>query len=317
MDIIEEAKRELNSGLVAYTEFVLDYKKNSDSIYCFYEGKEDRSYYSFRVKMIHPETKYFDYVCNGKENTFKLYSLIQNHSEYSSSKVAYFVDRDFDPIASEQDIYTTPYYSVENFYVVDEAFKSILTNEFNISRQCSCYQMCIDLFKSCKELFHEKILLLNAWLACQTDLRLEEKLNTRLSIDKTLKNVIDSEEFDKVVMPDLKTLVFPNRLTNVSEIESIFHDAPKVPSERLSAKVAELSGMKADEVFRGKFELRFLVSFLNRLKDELGKRKDSMFPKRYSCSLRFEYATSVSQLTNNAVTPACLLAYVRKIGYEE
>ena len=61
MDIVEEAKNELGSGLVAYTEFVLDFNKKKDNIYCFFEGKEDRSYYSFRTKMIYHNLQYLRY----------------------------------------------------------------------------------------------------------------------------------------------------------------------------------------------------------------------------------------------------------------
>lgn len=313
MDIIEEAKKELGSGLVAYTEFVLDFKKNADNIYCFFEGKEDRSYYSFRAKMIYFNEDYFDYVCNGKGNLVKLFKLINNHKVYSDSNIGYFTDSDFDGKILPTSIYTTPFYSIENFYVVDKAFENILINEFNINRSCPCFKEAKKLFIKLKEEFHDNIVILNSWLACQNDYRNENNISTRLNIEDSLKTILGNDDFNKVVNPDFSKINFPNELLNQTGIELIFSDAPKIEKEKFEDKLNKFKTLKGDENFRGKFELKFLVSFLNRFKDEIGKRKDSIFPKRYKTTLRFEYVTSVSQLTNNAITPNCLVDYIKGI----
>lgn len=313
MDIVEEAKNELGSGLVAYTEFVLDFNKKKDNIYCFFEGKEDRSYYSFRTKMIYHNLQYFDYVCNGKESLIKLHQLINNHKIYSNSNIGYFVDSDFDGKILPKTVYTTPFYSIENFYVVDQAFENILINEFNISRNCDCFKKAKELFSALKDKFHDNIIFLNSWLACQADYRNKNSLSTRLKIDNTLKSVLGNEDFNKLVKPDLTNLKFPSKLLNQNNIEEIFDDAPKIDKAIFETKLEEFKKLNGDECFRGKFELKFLVSFLNRFKDEIGKRNNSIFPKRYTTTLRFEYVTSVSQLTNNAFTPECLMNYIKNI----
>lgn len=313
MDIIEEAKNELGSGLVAYTEFVLDFKNKNDSIYCFFEGNEDRSYYSFRTKMIYHNTPYFDYVCKGKGSLIKLHQLINNHKVYSNSNIGYFVDSDFDGRVLPKTVYTTPFYSIENFYVVDQAFENILINEFNINRNCDCFKKAKELFSDLKDKFHNNITYLNAWLACQADYRNKKGLTTRLNIDNSLKSVLGNEDFNKVVKSDLTHLKFPNELLNQNDIEIIFKDAPKIDKDIFESKLELFKNLNGDESFRGKFELKFLVSFLNRFKDEISKRNDSIFSKRYTCSLRFEYVTAVSQLTNNAFTPDCLMNYIRDI----
>lgn len=313
MSIIQEAKEELNSGLVAYTEFVLDFKKKADNIYCFFEGKEDRSYYSFRTNLIYHNENYFDYICNGKDNVLKLYKLINNHLIYSKSNVGYFVDYDFDGVTLPKEVYTTPYYSIENFYVVDKAFENILINEFNISRKCPCFREAKTKFTVARKKFHQKIIFLNAWLACQNDYRRKKGIKTRLNIEDSLKKVITADDFNKIVSSDLITINFPQQLITQQNIESIFCDSPKIEKTIFERKLLEFKKVKGEEVFRGKFELKFLVSFLNRFKDEIGKRKNSAFQKRYSTPLRFEYVTSISQLTNNAVTPQCLIEYIKAI----
>ncbi|MBU3011097.1 DUF4435 domain-containing protein [Polaribacter vadi] len=313
MDIIEQAKQELGSGLVAYTEFVLDFKKNKENIYCFFEGNEDRSYYSIRTKMIYTDNDYFDYVCKGKGNLIKLHQLINYHDIYKNNNVGYFVDSDFDGKTSIENIYTTPFYSIENFYVVENAFENILINEFNISRRCDCFKEAKLSYNNLKNKFHEKIVILNSWLACQADYRKENNISTRLKIESSLKSILSTDVFNKLVNPDLSKINFPDQLLRLEDIEKIFNNAPKIEKAVFEKKLTEFKTLKGDEKFRGKFELRFLVSYLNRFKDEIGKKKSSIFSKKYSTSLRFEYATSVSQLTNNAITPDCLIEYLKRI----
>ncbi|WP_420287290.1 DUF4435 domain-containing protein [Flavobacterium psychrophilum] len=309
-NIIENAKKELESSLVAYAEFVLDYNKNSNNVYCFYEGKEDRSYYSIRIKLRNPKHKFYSYTCNGKGNVINLHRLINKHKVYASSLTLYFVDKDFEDINLESNIYITPFYSIENFYILDEAFKNILINEFCIPTSCASYKEAIELFINCREVFHSNVIFLNAWLSCQTDYRKQHNINTRLSIDDTLKRYYNFDLFEKIVNADLKTISFPEELKNKENIESIFSDSPKITDETFTEKLELFKRVNQSETFRGKFELKFLVSFLNKLQDEIGKRKNSIFSKRHSCSLRFEYATSISQLTNNAVTCEKLIQYL-------
>lgn len=313
LDIVEEAKNELGSGLVAYTEFVLDFKKSNDNIYCFFEGKEDRSYYSFRTKMIYNNEEYSDYVCNGKSSIIKLYELINNHTVYSNSNIGYFVDCDFDGQTLPNTIYTTPYYSIENFYVVDKAFENILINEFNILKSCPCFIQAKTIFTSLKEVFHNNIIVINAWLACQNDFRIQNKISTKLNIENSLNKILNNDGFNRIVNSNLSSLNFPSELLTQDKIESIFTDSPKIPRTIFEAKLENFKSQKGEEVFRGKFELKFLVSFLKRFKEEIAKRKGSIFPKKYSSTLRFEYVTSISQLSNNAITPNCLIDYIKGI----
>lgn len=279
MDIIEIAKKELESEVVAYTEFVLDFNKEINNVYCFYEGKEDRSYYSFRIKSHNLNNNLHHYNCNGKGNVIKVHKLVNNHEAYSKSKILYFVDKDFEENNLHHTIYVTPYYSVENFYTIDEAFENILINEFNIPKSCITYKESLDIYIKCKKLFHENIIILNSWLSCQNDYRTEHVTSTRLNIDDTLKKFFGYDIFEKIVNVDLVNITFPEELKNRETIEEIFSDSPKIIADKFERKVTSFKSSNKSEVFRGKFEMKFLVSFLRRFQDEIGKRKDSAFSR--------------------------------------
>ncbi|RXM41534.1 DUF4435 domain-containing protein [Flavobacterium sp. YO64] len=315
-NIIEIAKKELESNLVAYAEFVLDFNKDLNNIYCFYEGKDDRSYYSFRIKSHNSKYTLYNYTCNGKGNVINLHKTINNHKVYANSTTLYFVDKDYEVNNLDSKIYVTPFYSIENFYVIDEAFENILVNEFKIPKSCESYKQAIELYRNCKEVFHSNIIILNAWLSCQNDYRKENNLNTRLNIEDTLKKFFNFDIFEKIVNTDLKTITFPEELKTQEKIETIFSESPKIATENFNKKLDLFKTVNQSETFRGKFELKFLISFLNKLQDEIGKRKGSIFSKRHSCSLRFEYATSISQLSNNAVNCEQLVKYLNTFTKE-
>jgi hypothetical protein len=304
MDIVEEAKAEMESGIVAYMEFSLDFNKEKKIIYCFYEGYEDRSFYSHRVKNYFTDYKYFDYISIGKGNLVKVNQLIENHSQYKSSTIGFFVDKDFESIIPNKNIFTTQTYSIENLFVSSETFCSILLNEFAISHRHDDYMICQKIFSDLKLDFLHKSLLLNAWLSCQTDLRIEKGLNTRLNIDNTIKVLLD-----KTVKSDLTGINFPEQLTSKENIENLFSTAEKISDEILHNKIHEFSKINLEMYTRGKFLIKFLTCFLNRLKDEIGKNKSPLFKNKFTCRLRFEYVTSVSQLTNNVNTPRALIDY--------
>lgn len=304
MNIVEEAISEIESELVAYMEFGLDYRKDSNIIYCFYEGLEDRSFYSHRVKSSFKDHKYLDYITNGKGNLIKLNKLIENHEEYNSSTIAYFVDRDFEPIINNQNIFTTSGYSIENLFFESPTFKNILLNEFGISHRDADFEKCFGIFNTLKHEFLEKSITLNAWLSCQTDIRLASGESTRLKIDDTIKSLLDSP-----IKSDLSSVIYPDSLSSKLGIESLFLTATPIPDDVLNFKIKTFETLNLEENVRGKFLIKFLACFLNRLKEEVGKKKSEIFEKRHVCRLRFEEVTCISQLTNNVETPTELNEY--------
>lgn len=311
MDIIEESKLELTSKLVAYTEFLLDFKKENDDIYCFYEGKEDRNYYSVRINLSTQSTQQkFYYTCNGKSNVIALENLLSKHSIYSNSNLLFFVDKDFDENKEISNrIYITKFYGIENFYTIEDCFKNILVNEYHIAPKNEDFIKALEIFKTSKSLFYIDMLNINSWLACQADYRRDNNVSTRLKIDDSLRKYFSKDIFENCVKNDF-TISLPIDIKDISKYNLLFPDAPTISSESFLTKIEWMKLQKFEEVFRGKFELKFFVCFLKRFQDEIAKIDSPFFKKKYSCPLRFEYATFISQLSSNAITHNCLRKYI-------
>ena len=116
----------------------------------------------------------------------------------------FFIDRDFDSIAEHPNsdrVYITPCYSIENLYVTEKCFISILKSEFGIDtvvENGSDYNRVIELYKCRMKDILNASLEINLWLYCQ---RQYEKINSsnKLSMDS-----IHRDKLIKISLDDVK-----------------------------------------------------------------------------------------------------------------
>lgn len=309
MDLVDQLRYERESDCVAYAEFALIYNSmNNETIYAFYEGFEDRAYYPIRVKGVLRTDKYEDFVCGGKEQVLKVQKLINEHEEYSDANIAYFVDRDFNSSLVKPRLYEFPYYSIENAFYVQEALERILLNNFKLTKADDDYIKILQIYNSIQNEFYNDTLILNSWLACQTAQREEFCLCTKLKIDNKLRAY-----FSDLISPNLEYIGDFEDLQDKEKIEQIFSESPSISTEVLQERTHEFKELNATQRFRGKFELKLFVQFLNRLQDEIGKKNSVLFSNKRTCSLRFELATILTTLTQDANTPECLIAFLDEI----
>lgn len=307
-DIVDTLREEATSDCVAYTEFMLQYKKGEDILYCFFEGYEDRTYYTIRIENISKTNSFCDFICGGKDEVIKVHDLIKSNIHYKDVKTGFFIDLDFDNYEVSHSIYQTPFYSIENFYCTKEAFEKVILAEFKMKRTDKDFNKCVENYLSLQEKFCSETLLFNAWLSCQADIRNSTQSSTRLKIDTKVKAV-----FDKIVNPDLTSIKSFEEIKEKNKLEQIFEKAPKVQDEDLHTKQQKFETINPIMFFRGKFMLRFLESYLCRLQSIFGL-KSSPFENKYSCSLRVEYNTLCSNLSQYANTPNCLKEYILRIS---
>ena len=227
--------------------------------------------------------------------------------EYTDAKTLYFIDKDYDFSKFNIDkIYRTPYYSIENFYCGQKTLEKVLESEFEISNTKSDFKRILKLFKKLQTKFQKDVLFLNSWLACQYDIQKKSKNKSYLFIDNALEKYLKN-----IVSADLSGIVDLSNLKNQKFIEEVlFPNAQKIQKQRLKRKIKRLKKLEPYKYFRGKFEIRFIISFLFRLQAEIGKKKSNIFKSKYSCSLRFEKSSCISLLSQYAETPSSLFRYL-------
>lgn len=304
IDILRESQE---SEYVAYTQFSLAYSNESKKyLYCFFEGDEDKRYYGTRIKF-KTEQDFKSFTCGGKDNVKGILKLIETKNEYQDSTILYFIDKDYTEEYSTSNIYVTPCYAVENFYTSQNTLHEILINEFNLQEEDDDYQLSMSLYTQLQKTFHMKLLFFNAWLSCQSDLREQEDTKTYLKIDNVVKDY-----FRKFLNDNLVDISNFDDLNDIEKLETnLFPKAPKIPMSTLEEKISLFQSKDNKCIFRGKFELLLMVTFLQKLKNEICKSNSIVFTKKHKCSLIFDKSNAISVLTQHAITPECLSNFLK------
>jgi len=302
-DLITEMRSNRRTAHVAYIEFTIAYSKDTNTAYCFFEGGEDKRYYGTRIKIKY-NVDYEDFDCGGKDNVKKVIDLIELH--YKDANILFFMDKDFSNDITNDNIYITPCYSIENFYTNQQVLEEILADEFNMKKTENDFNLSIQLFNNLQNKFHDQLLILNAWLACQYDVKVAQGIKTFLSIDDNVKKY-----FTDIVKSDLQEISNYDDLNDIDTIQNIlFPEAPKIDTEVLENKIKEFQESNNFTcIYRGKFELKFFVEFLRKLTEELNKKNSEIFEKKRKCKLQFQLENIISVITQHANTSECLYGF--------
>lgn len=266
-------------------------------IYCFVEDY-DMPYYSALINALTVE-EWTSIRCKGKEKVLEIHDYLKDMPTYNQYAKRYFVDRDFDDNSSlDNDIYVTPSYSVENFYLTDECMRKILETEYEIDPvdDEEIYNKTMTFFQTKREEFHQAVLLFNAWYACLHD---EPSWNH--------DDVCLGDKFPK----DLMTYSIEHPITytySMADIEAKYPDAINITAQKIEDKKQEL---KANLIYnlRGKYEIEFLYKFIAFLNQDAGTRARQFTKKKKNFNFGLDGA--LSAISQYATIPEDLKTYIK------
>lgn len=291
-----------NIPTVIFTEFTRSYKRHRDySLYCFFEGKDDNKYYGIRIRTIVKNENLQPFTCNGKEGVLGIYRMISSRKYYSNVRAIYFVDRDFDESINQggaSAIYETPCHSVENFYTSVQCFSRIIRDEFQLQGLDENFNRCIDLYTKLQKEFHNAVELLNVWIACHRD--------------KSSQLNLSNHKLSDFVSIDLDQVIAQYTL---SDLRDKFPDVPIILESEIDAKRSELLTRTQQKSFRGKYEIEFLYTILDKLRNEANRGTYPYFQGKVKVVLSLSRATIISDLSQYADTPECLYTYLEPYIY--
>ncbi|MCM3294089.1 DUF4435 domain-containing protein [Paenibacillus sp. MER 180] len=305
MTRMERLKESRKGATVAFTTFTRLKARHDTDLFCCFEG-DDVKYYGLRIEhILNIDIDNVHFLnCGGKSEVLKLFEMINKDSYYSSVKIAYFVDRDYDSDIPERfhpKVYQTPCYSIENFYTTLTTFKKILKYEFNMTEDNEDYKVLLSLFISRQEEFHKKTAALNIWLWCQRD-RFKEGSAHRLNLDSfNLKKIVQSISLREITAD-----------YDIPKLMEIFPRAEHIPEADYLLKQKEVTGLKAQQRFRGKFEIDFLFEFIESIKMEFTS-ETPLIKKHVGVKINQSKKNLISELSQYASTPDSLVKYLRLI----
>lgn len=305
MGYIEQLRLSKDKATVAFQEFALSTRELPDHLYCFFEGK-DNAYYVPRIKNYTSKIKPVN--CGGREKVLKVYELITSHEEYGKYKKAFFIDKDFNsPLTAHiPPIFETPCYSVENLYVSIDSFKEILVNEFQLSEVSDdAFQISVTLYTNRQNEFHEAVTLFNSWYSCLIDIRNATSQKTGVQLENKLPKGFVNFSFEQI-----------EKDYDVEKIYQTFPNAPIVDSETITNKIAIHENGDKRLLFRGKYEMQFLLKFIELLLKDSASTKVHLNEK-INFSFGDGSSTGHEQALNifsaYAETPESLVHYIKNV----
>ena len=304
MTYIEQLRLSKNKAQVAFQEFALSTRKHPNHLFCFFEGK-DNPYYVPRIK--HFTSLYQPINCGNRDSVLKIHTLISNRPEYSNYKKAFFIDRDFNKPLERLNlpIFETPCYSVENLYVSVDVLKEILVNEFHLSEfsDSDIIEACVSLYNERQNEFHDAVCLFNSWYACLIEIRNSTGKITGVNLDEKLpKDYIDV------------TLQSVTCNYDLNSIENAYPNATKIGEIILINKLAEFGNCEKRKVFRGKYEMQFLIKFIQLLLQDSNSNKIVVKSKiNYAFNDNLSNQQAINIFEGYAETPESLIEYLETI----
>lgn len=264
MSFLDMLSNALSSDNVTYHNFLLNYDRNKKIIHAFFEGKTDESFYGTFIRLLKPENwRLKTYICGNKNNVFDHHEQLATKHQVHQP-LLFFVDKDLDdiiPITREvsNNIYTTSYYSVENYIPVEHIVEQIWAEIFRQSSGSSSVKLVIDRFLRCLNSFHEFMIDIMAWVL------LMRRQGKTLNLDSVkIKEFVYINENLEL---SLVYTTFEGLIKRLFDIAKITFDNAYLAEIKKCRE--ELSAIKPKKFVRGHFELEFFVIFLRKMKSSL------------------------------------------------
>lgn len=286
------------SGESAIMKFLLQYHEFEKVVACFVEGK-DADYYQSRVKdIILDSDNILFYPCNGKMEVEKAKKMIDdNFINSKNNTFMFFCDKDYDLYEKKDDIFYTDYYSVENYYSNQHFVEEIIKNVFHINKYDSDFRICVNLYKERENAFHKEMRKVNAYCYCIRKIEKESNI---------IRSNINKIKINKFVINN-KFEQFEMKKINYTILQEIFETDFEILEEDYNNSIQLIDDTK----LRGKWELEFIVWFLEGLKRQIknGSYNLSKRDRKY-ISFDNEIMTSMEKY---AYTSVSLNYYIKNV----
>ena len=275
--------------------------KSSQKIFLFFEGIDDFKYYCPRISFVCNDKKYKKYDCNCKKNVLRIHSMITNQTVKDNKSITmFFVDKDYDDNSNiDNDIYITPTYSIENLYFTDWAIENMIRAEMGLSEHSKDDENDFNVAYNYVINFRDKII--------------KDILYGNACYSLQIKKL---HEIDGV-KPNLSAIKRYDDIANISEFKDIkgkIKNYIEVSDDEIEE---EYERLKSDAIryIRGKYMLEKMSKCIQKIEEESNKganHERHWFSKKRRMRLNTSESTLISDLSNYAETPRCLINYIQE-----
>ena len=252
--------------------FLLSFQPQGQAIAIFLEGRDDPSLIRVNVqRFAEPKALSVETIILGnKKEVLNAYDYLGKRFP-NNPRIMFFVDKDHDDLLGEtrgtktqQCLFVTGHYSIENYLVSEPAIAAILTDFWGLDSSSEAIAIACQKFHQFQQDYRQVFLPWMAWLLATR--RLGEKPNAN-----NINISILTLDINYQILLNCQSDIFAHlgRVCNVN----IQPDPTTIDST-----IRELEALPTKVWLRGKQELWCLIKFLNRLEEEVktGKFKLKM-----------------------------------------
>lgn len=300
-ELLDEA---LENIYPQHHEFLIRYRKGSQLIYGFTEGKEDLCFYRSAIESVLPDGWGCELWHSGKkQNVLNIYGLF-NWSQFNKEQILFFVDKDLSVFLgsqeqSEVNVYVTDRYSIENHIVSRTTCDRMLVEVLNLHiLPKDDKDGLLNLFEKQLEIFQDKMSEVMVWI-----------IHWML---KSQQPCLDNIIMNHLFYFSKGELLTRDRFQGHGTISEYIHARCRISFEDvdllgLKEKFDEAEGSK--NFIRGKYILWFFVEFLINIFNEI----QSIFPALLSkpkSNVSLAHANAIALIATRFRTPTSLKIFL-------
>lgn len=232
-----------------------------NKIILVFEGDDDKIVYSRWLARLNFPMNYQVFVCNGKPMVAKVQDIIWCDMGELAKRVMVFIDRDFDDdtgFISQDNLFTTDMYSVENYLVDGAVIALTLRDEFPCHEDDNLIQQVVSQFIIDYDKFLEE----------------NTEFNRRLFIYRKLGQVPPYSLPTKII--DYAYVEVGQVRSSGKDLDAIIPEISALSEEVNKRLNYEFAKINKGERFRGKNAYLFFAKWLNNL-CETFERKSGLF----------------------------------------
>jgi hypothetical protein len=277
-----------------WMEFLGVYSVASFDIYLFFEGKDDFAFYQPFVRNAWSRGKSFGFNCEGKDEVIAIIPKVKKKLDYQW-RALFFLDKDIDDLCggarhSDPYLYETECYSIENFVASRSTLSIIWTDLLQLPQTDPRYATVHSAFDTAYETFCVAMQSVMAWV-----IQLRRAGHRVVLNDVSMNNLLELDQDCKCTLKSgWAEHILAASNTHGMSFDPVLH----------GQVVSELDGRDPKTYIRGKFDLWYFVSFLQKTLQVLAERVTGL--PRATCSIQIGHGNAIDALSARIKAPDSL-----------
>jgi len=166
LDELFQKKQEYSVAANIQT-FKNEYYHNKKTLHLFVEDEDDYEFYHAFASRIYNDYEIYRYAQKGKAKLFEAYREMA-FDKYKPGRVLFFYDKDYDDLIQKtqpvgSNLFMTSHYSIENYFVNEEAYRIILTYAYRYTPP-ELIEQVISEIRPLYEIFCSKLKIVTSWI---------------------------------------------------------------------------------------------------------------------------------------------------------